>query len=165
MQAIEHTPVPDARDTAAERLVFVHRSLLLGIDRLIAAPDPRAANELAPLFAAILRGHHDSEEHHLFPLLRAASRLRSTDVAFLNARAHEHLAIARLNESLMNEGLRHALELRPLLASHFADEERGLAAERLREMIRSDELQAIAPPRADQSVVEAFFAHPLIRGH
>jgi hypothetical protein len=48
--------------------------------------------ELLPLYATILHGHRDGEEHFLFPALRAAGRMRSSDVAFLNARAHEHLA-------------------------------------------------------------------------
>jgi hypothetical protein len=163
MEDLNATPAPDARDTTAERLVFVHRQLLFGLDRLIAAPESHAVRELLPLYATILRGHHDGEEHFLFPALRAAGRMRSTDVAFLNARAHEHLAIVRLSEALLSEGMRHAAELRALLAVHFADEERGFSAERLREMIAGDELEAHSPPRADQTVVERFFGHPLIR--
>jgi hypothetical protein len=146
----------DPHHAFAERLVFVHQSLLFALERLIATPD----DALISLYVTFLDGHHDAEEHGLFPALRAAGRMRSTDVAFLDARESEHRDVARLTRALEREGIRHGAELHAVLASHLVIEEQGLTAARLREMIDASD---IPTPRGDPAIVGRLFDHPLMR--
>jgi len=149
----------DPHDSFAERFAFVHGRLLFALDRLIASVDDPRVTELVPLYVSFLEGHHHAEEHVLFPALRAAGRLRSSDAAFLDARTNEHRDVARLVHAVSDEGLAHASELRALLGSHFAVEEDGLTAAHLREMIDAVD---IPRPNGDASVVNRLFEHPLL---
>ena len=124
-----------------EGLCQVHRTLLDAFTRAFAVPDAHAA-------ARFLLAHHAIESEVLFTGLRRAGRLRSTDVAFLDARDREHHALHRIVEHILasNEPsvvIALAGETLGLLAAHTAEEEAGLAPDRLRTIVDEPGLAAI----------------------
>lgn len=136
---------------------------LVQVHRALAAALAEAADRTAPVDALVPRalaagrfvlGHHHAESAVLFPGLRRASRLATDDVAFLDACDRDHRAIHRLAERLLAaagapqpggiEVATLAGALADLLAPHVAEEEAGLAPERLRRLVTPAELASIA---------------------
>jgi hypothetical protein len=114
-------------------LVRVHAALGDALRAVVDAPTAIAAGQF-------LLGHHHAESAVLFPGLRRHGRLASDDVAFLDARDHEHTELHALCERLLGES--RATELRTIAGEillrfvpHIAEEEEGLAPERLRRLI------------------------------
>ncbi|WP_394827939.1 hemerythrin domain-containing protein [Pendulispora albinea] len=117
---------------------------------------PRApAEELAAKTAFACRAmlwHHQAESTGLFPFLRRAGRLRSTDVSFLDACDREHDALHALCQRLLAKGeaphldpkgvFALASELGAQFELHAREEEMGLAPPRLRTMVTYEELVA-----------------------
>lgn len=130
-----------------EGLVAVHRAIVAEFAPVIAG----AATPLSTLIplargaAGFVLGHHDMESSVLFPGLRRFGRLRSTDVAFLDARDRDHQELHHLCESLLaTTSALHphsatlaaqAKDLISIFEPHIREEELGLAPARLREMI------------------------------
>jgi hypothetical protein len=120
-------------------LVRVHAALGDALRAIVDAPTAIAAGQF-------LLGHHHAESAVLFPGLRRHGRLASDDVAFLDARDREHTELHGLCERLLGEAGRGAprtLELRTIAGAilmrflpHIAEEEEGLAPERLRRLIQ-----------------------------
>lgn len=128
-----------------DALVQIHRAL---IDSLNAVRTAKTLDRVVPAARGageFLLGHHAAESTLLFPMLRRLGRLRSTDVAFLEACERAHHELHHLCERLLasaaashpNERTIVALvdELLPAFESHVADEERGLAPDNLRMML------------------------------
>ncbi len=133
-----HAP-QSAHSILAERLRTVHDALRAELDALV-----ERGGHVTP-FVDLLLGHHDKEERALFPLLRAHGRLRSTDVAFLDARAREHVEVHRACDALIAEPRRVsqvAAELRAILVPHLEAEEAVLTPEHLARMIDAEALAA-----------------------
>lgn len=128
-------------------IVDIHRQLQAALSGVTAA----AAGPLEALVAqargagGFLLAHHRVEDTILFPGLRRAGRLRSADVAFLDARDREHQALHALVERLLAEASSPhprapslagaATEALALFVPHIEQEEAGLAPDRLRAMI------------------------------
>lgn len=108
-------------------------------------------------FCEELENHHRSEDVFFFPAFRAAGRLRSTDMAFLDARDNEHLALVRLigelrqvtkrnlagslNTTRWRGSVRQLItEITDIANPHFAAEESVLTAGHVAEMITAREL-------------------------
>ena len=135
----------------------VHGALLAWL-RELTAPAPATTAEARAARATEACGallfHHRAESTVLFPHLRSAGRLRSTDVAFLDGCERDHRALHALCERLRAtataphldalELARLARELETALAAHVADEEAGLAPDRLRTMITPEGLADLA---------------------
>ena len=137
-------------------LVHVHALLheaLSQLARADAATDAALLVQRAHGAAGFVLAHHHAEDTILFPGLRRLGRGRSTDLAFLDARDREHVAIHALADRLLDHARRpHPVagelitlggELADALARHVAEEEAGLAPARLREMIAPDGLARI----------------------
>ena len=131
-----------------EGLVQVHLALGGALRTVASTPAETSLADLVPQALAagnFLLGHHHAESAVLFPGLRRLGRLRSADVAFLDACDREHRALHDLCERLLGAaGAPHpaapaiislAGEVATLLSAHVAEEEAGLAPERLRAMI------------------------------
>jgi len=108
-------------------LVEVHRVLTEGLKNVTKI-------EEAHQLGGFLLGHHQVESQILFPGLRKHGRLRSTDVAFLDARDAEHRAIHHLCERFTTDPTL-APEILALFVPHIEEEERGLSPDNLRAMI------------------------------
>jgi hypothetical protein len=141
-------------------LVAVHdelRSGARGIADMVRsgrAPDPANTKRLVSKFCQRLLDHHRSEDAFLFPGFRKAGRLRSSDIAFLDARDTEHVTIHRLCLAIRDAGTRGDLastpargtlaalvaELTAASTPHFAIEEQTLVPEHLAEIITGDQL-------------------------
>lgn len=138
-----------------EGLVGVHRALLDAFSPLVGAEDQPVERLLQPARAAVafLVAHHEMESSALFPGLRKYGRLRTTDVAFLDARDSDHVALhRRCEEMLATIGALHphaatlvaqARDIVAMLAPHTREEEEGLSPARLREMIDVDGFTAL----------------------
>ena len=134
----------------------MHRELQQAITEILTEAGHRtsnraAANRMIAAFCQELENHHRSEDAFFFPAFRKAGRLRSTDIAFLDARDDEHLALVRLAGELKELTRREsgiwAATARHLLAEvaevadpHFAAEESVLTPEHVAEMITQREL-------------------------
>lgn len=130
-----------------EGLVKVHQALVTALGGVAAADD--LPLELLVTHArgagGFLLGHHHAESTVLFPGLRRLGRLRSSDVAFLDAREREHHDLHALTERLLeaaaapHPSAASISELaRALLESfvpHVKEEEAGLSPDRLATMI------------------------------
>jgi hypothetical protein len=130
-----------------EGLVTIHRAIFDAFAPVIAGTTS-SLETLIPQArdaAGFLLGHHEMESTTLFPGLRKHGRLRSTDVAFLDARDRDHEALHHLCEALIaTTSALHphaatlaaqARDLVAILEPHTREEELGLAPARLREMI------------------------------
>jgi hypothetical protein len=134
-------------DSFHRGLVQVHRELREGAAQIAAAAgatDDRMVQSLIAGFCQTLLDHHKSEDRFFFPAFRAGGRLRSSDVAFLDARDAEHRDIHRLCLELRDGprtgGWRTAAagiarELAALSAPHFAVEEATLTPRHLPALI------------------------------
>lgn len=111
---------------------------------------------LAEYVDRLLR-HHRAEDAFIFPAFRAAGRLRSSDVAFLDARDAEHRDVHRLCIELQGVSggrrilpvptrrgvLRLANELESLTRPHFAVEEALLSTDHLASLLTGSEAIAL----------------------
>lgn len=134
----------DPYEEYQQGLIQVHRALSEGLQALVTAP----LRERAHGIGGFLLGHHHVESSILFPGLRRHGHLRSTDVAFLDAREKEHRDLHSLAERLPTqtdekEIAKIASEILLQLTPHVAEEERGLAPENLRLMISEAGLREI----------------------
>jgi hypothetical protein len=143
-------------------LLQVHGELRQQASAILAgATDDRASwtsvDRVIAGFCEHLDNHHRSEDVFFFPAFRAAGRLRSTDIAFLDARDDEHLAIVALVGELRGlsrqaragglirpgwrgSARRVVTELTDIANPHFAAEESVLTAQHVAEMISAREL-------------------------
>jgi hypothetical protein len=152
-----HRPsAPSVFDNFHRGLVGVHGELREGAAQveagaLGAAADAEVAASIRG-FCQTLLDHHKSEDRFFFPAFRAAGRLRSSDVAFLDARDAEHGDIHRLCLALRdgagdNRGARWrsaaaqvARDLAALSLPHFAAEEATLTPRHLATLIAPGDL-------------------------
>jgi len=135
-----------------EGLVTVHRAIDAALQSVVdASTSPLDVIVPATRGAAgFLLAHHGAEDNVLFPALRRAGRLRSTDVSALEARDREHHDLHELCDRLLGAAARTApaaayiaalaAETRDRLRAHVAEEEHTLAADRLREMMTPADL-------------------------
>ncbi|MBX3230706.1 MAG: hemerythrin domain-containing protein [Labilithrix sp.] len=134
-----------------EGLVAVHRALAEELRRLADVDTADVAR--AHGVGGFLLGHHHVESAIVFPGLRRHGRLRSTDVAFLDARDAEHVAVeaacrqlAAMSASASASAAdiaRLGAELLAMFEPHVAAEEDGLRPAVLRTMISREGLDAI----------------------
>ncbi len=144
-------------------LVHVHADLrgrLSAILSRIEASETTGTDRAIASFCSELENHHHAEAAFIFPAFRAAGRLRSFDVAFLDARDAEHVDIHRLclemrdasrahrRDVLSTKAWRASLlrlggELQYLSLPHFAIEESTLTAAHVAEMMTARELAAM----------------------
>jgi hypothetical protein len=132
--------------------VQIHHALEGSLHTVISAA-PAVAVSQALAAGQFLLGHHAAESSVLFPGLRRHGRLRSSDVAFLDAcdRQHEelHALCARLLEDAgaphphVGEVRTVARATLALFSAHIVEEEAGLMPERLRTMISVAGLEEI----------------------
>ncbi|MBL8915975.1 MAG: hemerythrin domain-containing protein [Archangium sp.] len=133
---------PDLYDAQAEGLTQVHRMITAALDEVAAQSRLAAAVTQATGAARFVLAHHHVEDTVLFPGLR---ELGNGATAFLDARDREHRVIHSLAERLLEhaaapgprvtELVSLSGELRRSLAAHVAEEEAGLSAENLRQLI------------------------------
>jgi hemerythrin-like domain-containing protein len=138
---------------AHDGLVTIHHALIGSLHAVSAATQIEVIVPQALSAGGFLLGHHQAEDTILFPGLRRLGRLRSTDVAFLETcdRAHHELhalcdrllGAAKASHPDAKEIARLARETQQALSAHVAEEEAGLAPERLREMISAEGLLEI----------------------
>jgi iron-sulfur cluster repair protein YtfE (RIC family) len=143
-------------------LLRVHGELRQQASAILAAAAgdgrvPTSAGQLIAGFCENLENHHRSEDVFFFPAFRAAGRLRSTDIAFLDARDDEHAALVRLvgelrplavrvhHRSLLQATWRGSIqrlvtELTDIANPHFAAEESVLTPDHVTEMISARDL-------------------------
>lgn len=143
----------DPYRTYHEGLLQVHAELASRLRALVAIAPLDVLVPRTLDVAGFLHGHHAVEDQILFPGLRRSGRLRSTDVAFLDACDRQHREVHAIGERLAAaareahpraEAIRAlVVELDGVLSEHLRDEEAGLAPERLREMIDRAGLDAI----------------------
>lgn len=136
-------------------LVEVHHALEGSLHAIAAAANAPLDQLVMQASAAggFMQGHHGMEEHALFPGLRRHGKLRSTDVAFLDGCERGHRAIFVLCDRLLEETksphprateiVLVARELHGAFVKHIAEEEVGLAPERLRTLVDEAGLAAI----------------------
>jgi hypothetical protein len=146
-------------------LLHVHTSLKLGLTAIqesvaILAHHERITDQRIAAFTEELLNHHKSEDSFFFPAFRSAGRLRSSDIAFLDARDREHHDVHRLCLELRQVALLHqrestptrtwratveraARELAELSRPHFAIEEATLTPTHLETLITQRELVAV----------------------
>ena len=146
-------------------LLQVHGELRQQASAILAAAAgdgrvPTSAGQLIAGFCEHLENHHRSEDVFFFPAFRAAGRMRSTDIAFLDARDDEHAALVRLvgelrplagrarDRSLPQATWRGSVqrlvtELSGIANPHFAAEESVLTADHVAEMISARELGGV----------------------
>ncbi len=147
---------PDLHVAQHEGLVQVHRALSAALREIASTPADVAVDVLVPKAlgaARFLLGHHHAESTVLFPGLRRLGRLRSSDVAVLDACDRDHHALHALCERLTaNASASHpavreivvlAGELEAAFSAHVATEETALAPDQLRAMISREGLEEI----------------------
>lgn len=147
----------------ATRFFLSHEALRRNLDRFVdmidrdETQDHEAFGSLVCDYAEFLKTHHEGEDRFLFPALRRAGGLRSTDAAHLDEWSAEHRdvnalaeALARCGEAVRSSGraaygeLRGTvLELDEILRPHLAGEEQVINAERLAEMMTPAEVAAL----------------------
>ena len=119
-----------------EGLVDIHRRIAAAFEAAIATPTDLAIVRGAGSF---LLAHHTIESEVLFPILRREGRLRSADVSFLDPFDRAHHELHGLCERLLEAGPGSAGSLaraiKEVLLDHVAEEEVGLAPERMRCLI------------------------------
>jgi iron-sulfur cluster repair protein YtfE (RIC family) len=147
-----------------DSLVQVHGELSQaagGIAETIVDARKDADTQAAILaFTDELLNHHKSEDSFFFPAFRSAGRMRSSDVAWLDKKDEEHVAIHRTCVELRDataKRARSALAVRTwrsavitqiaTLASlskpHFAEEEATLTADHVKTLLSADELASV----------------------
>lgn len=148
-----------------EGLVFVHGAIATQLKCVISAtPTPDEIIPLARRAGGFLLAHHTIEDRALFPSLRRAGRLRSTDIASLDACDRAHHDLHTLCDRLITVTAPAALaslarDTLALLTAHVAEEEAALAPDRLRTMVTEAELIEIGR-EADRIRDELVAAQP-----
>jgi hypothetical protein len=121
---------------AFEGLLDTHRKIRGALEAAIAAPTDLALVHGAGNF---LLAHHTIESEALFPVLRREGRLRSADVGFLDPLDRAHHELHGLCTRMLDAGPGSAGSLArailELLIDHVAEEETGLAPDRMRLLI------------------------------
>jgi hypothetical protein len=146
-------------------LVEIHRAIAGHFQAVLDAPTAEAATPLALRAGTILTAHHTLESSVLFPGLRRLGRLRSTDVAALDARDAEHDMLHRLCDLLLTARgaavVSLARDTLAVLAAHCAEEERLLAPDQLRQIVTEAGLLAIGREveRVRDEMVAKLFAN------
>lgn len=124
---------------AFEGLLDIHGKIRAAFEAAIATPADLALVRGAGNF---LLAHHTAESEVLFPILRREGRLRSADVAFLDPLDRAHHELHGLCTRMLDAGAGSAGSLAratlELLIDHVAEEEVGLAPERMRLLITPD---------------------------
>ena len=122
-------------------LVEMHRRIAGAFEGVIARPAELPAAQGA---ASFLLAHHTIESEILFPALRRAGRLRSVDCAFLDPLDRAHHELHAMAERLLAAGPSStgslAKAILEMLLDHVAEEEVGLAPERMRALLTLDDL-------------------------
>lgn len=154
---------PSVFENFHRSLLHVHgelRTTLSGILISVASDGSPDTNRLVGRFCQELLNHHHAEDAFFFPSFRAAGRLRSSDVAFLDARDAEHRDVHRLCLELRDVSIRHArgsvddrawrttiaraaTELSAISDPHFSVEESTLTASHVATVITGAELAAV----------------------
>jgi hypothetical protein len=156
------TPVPtDPYAALHTSLIEIHHALvgsLRAVEAAAASANLGILGQQVLAAGGFLLGHHEAESTVLFPILRRAGKLRSTDIAVLDRCDREHHVIHSLCERLIASGSAahpSASEIatlsRELLAAftaHIGEEEKGLAPDRLRTMMDVDDLAVLAREQA-----------------
>jgi hemerythrin-like domain-containing protein len=146
-------------------LVQVHGELRDGVRGILdavvnTANDSNVTDERIAALCLNLLNHHKAEDAFFFPAFRAAGRLRSSDVAFLDARDAEHHEVHRLCLELREVGQAHqrgavaprvwratvrrvCTELAAISAPHFDIEESTLTPTHVATLITIGELVAV----------------------
>jgi hypothetical protein len=132
---------------AFEGLLDTHRKIRAALEAAIAAPTDLTLVRGAGNFVL---AHHTIESEALFPVLRREGRLRSADVAFLDPldRAHHelHVLCTRMLDAGAGSAGSLARATLEQMIDHVAEEETGLAPDRLRLLISPtgfDEVQRV----------------------
>ena len=124
-----------------EGLVQIHRRIAAAFEETIAKP---ADLTVAHGAASFLLAHHTIESEILFPVLRRAGRMRSVDCAFLDPLDRAHHELHGMAERLLQAGPSStgslAKAILEMLIDHVAEEEVGLSAERMRQLVSLDDL-------------------------
>jgi hypothetical protein len=133
--------------TAFEGLLDIHGKIRTALEAAIATPTDLALVRGAGSF---LLAHHTIESEALFPVLRREGRLRSADVAFLDPLDRAHHELHGLCTRMLDAGPGSAGSLAratlELLIDHVAEEEAGLAPDRMRLLMSPagfDEVQRV----------------------
>lgn len=144
----------------ATGLRLIHRVLERNLATIVNFALDKPEMQAAPFarfvatYVRFLELHHRGEDDFIFPVLRAHSAGRSSDVAFLEARVQEHQQVHGAIEALGAAAGRYraghaaeldvmatiATDLRDLLTPHLIVEECGLTAEHLAEMVPANAL-------------------------
>ncbi len=134
----------DAYMQGFEGLVDIHRKIAGAFEAAIARP---AELPLAQGAASFLLAHHAMESEILFPALRRAGRRRSVDCAFIDPLDRAHHELHAMAERLLRAGTSSAGSLAKaileMLLDHVAEEEAGLAPERMRMLVSLDDMAQI----------------------
>ncbi len=148
--------MPSTYDRACGQFAVVHEVLRRNFRRI--AEVARGEHAVArgdfagfvQLNLRMLTLHHEGEDEIIFPALRAASRLRSTDVAFLEAQTAEHVEVQRCIRTLEREAtalrtsggpgaldrIGHSVTtLSEILWPHLASEDAALTPRHVADMI------------------------------
>jgi hypothetical protein len=142
------------------RFVAAHDELRGRVAAVLDAADREDDGALLPQVVGYvdrLLRHHHAEEGFVFPAFRAAGRLRTSDVAFLDARDAEHGDVLRLCIELRGASTSAtgalartrrrisllARELERLTSPHFAIEEATLTPEHLASLLTPREAIAM----------------------
>ena len=125
-------------------LVEIHRRIAGTFEEAIAKP---ANVPVAHGAASFLLAHHTMESEILFPALRRAGRLRSVDCAFIDPLDRAHHELHGMAERLLAAGPSStgslAKAIHEMLLDHVAEEEAGLAPERMRLLVTAEDLSQI----------------------
>ncbi len=134
----------DAYTQSFEGLVDIHRKIGRAFEAAIAQP---AELPLAQGAASFWLAHHMMESEILFSALRRAGRLRSVDCAFLDPLDRAHHELHAMADRLLAAGPSSAGSLAKaileMLLDHVAEEEAGLAPERMRLLVTLDDMAQI----------------------
>lgn len=134
----------DTYTESFEGLVQIHRRIAGAFEAAIAQP---AELPLAQGAGSFLLAHHAMESEILFPALRRAGRLRSIDCAFLDPLDRAHHELHGMAERLLDAGAGSsgslAKAILEMLLDHVAEEEAGLAPERMRLLLTVDDMAQI----------------------
>jgi hypothetical protein len=134
----------DAYTEGFQGLVEIHRKIAGAFEAAIARP---AEVPLAQGAASFLLAHHTMESEILFPALRRAGRRRSVDCAFIDPLDRAHHELHGMAERLLQAGPSSAGSLAKatleMLLDHVAEEEVGLAPDRMKLLVTLDDMAQI----------------------
>jgi hypothetical protein len=135
------------------RFVVAHDELRDRMTELLVAANGDRLSRRVDEYTDRLLRHHRAEDEFVFPAFRAAGRLRSSDVAFLDARDAEHRDVHRLCVELRSIGfvaiggdqklLRLGRELEAMTRPHYELEESVLTVAHLKTLMTEREVLAL----------------------